>query len=167
MTDIYISLGSNLGDRKENLRAAIDELENMGFELTASSIYRTAGWGDGSLMEFYNQVVYLKSNIEPYSLLKKLKEIEKKLGRGPSPKTEQEGRRVYQDRIIDLDILYMDNEVIDSEDLSIPHPQIPLRRFVLEPLSEIAPNLIDPRQGIRVNQLLKKCPDDNLVVKLT
>lgn len=161
--DIYLSLGSNLEDRTANLERALEELEISGGKvLQRSSIYRTAAWGNDRLQEFLNMVVRLQHESSPHELLKVIKDIENKMGRKALnvPSTQ---KRIYQDRIIDIDILYYDQEVIDSEELIIPHPHLHLRCFVLEPLREITPHYLHPLLKKSTLELCDSCPDPNKV----
>jgi 2-amino-4-hydroxy-6-hydroxymethyldihydropteridine diphosphokinase len=133
---IYLSTGSNLGDRALNLRNAIASLIPEVHPLSQSSIYETEPWGYSDQPVFLNQVIKGSTILEPMELLKFLKEIEAFMGR-------QETFR-FGPRIIDLDILFYDDLILDTPKLTIPHPRIAERAFVLIPLAEIAPDLIHP-----------------------
>jgi 2-amino-4-hydroxy-6-hydroxymethyldihydropteridine diphosphokinase len=139
---IMIGLGSNLGDCRQNLNNAINRMTGI-FAVTVnqSSVYRSEPVELTEQPWFFNQVIAFKLNlaIGPTALLQKLKAIESDLGRTP-------GLR-YGPRIIDLDLLFYQNWVYESEGLSIPHPKVEQRSFVLQPLLEIAPDLINPRTG--------------------
>lgn len=132
----YIGLGSNIGDRFENLTSALRELSEFSTILTKSQIYETEPVGYKEQQDFLNMVVKISTNLSPIDLIIRLEEIEHKMGRikeivdGP--------------RNIDLDILFFGNEVINSQSLKIPHPRLQNRKFVLQPLSEIAGELIHP-----------------------
>jgi len=127
---IYLGLGSNLGDRKSNILQAIDKMKNIGIEiLQCSSIIETDPVGGPKQEKFLNAVVKAKTELSPQILLGRLKEIEKKLGR---IKTELNGPRT-----IDIDILLYDNLHVSSDELTIPHPRMFERDFVMEPLREI------------------------------
>lgn len=146
MHRIYLSLGSNLGKRQENIESAINHLkkENI-FIDKVSSFYETEPIGYKKQNNFYNVVVRGKTEFKPEELLEKIKEIEKKLGR-------QKTRR-FGPRKIDIDILLYDNIKLSSKNLTIPHPEMKNRRFVLEPLQEIASRLkID---GKNIKDILK------------
>lgn len=132
----YIALGTNLGNRQKNLKEAIVELNKFGKIIQKSHIYETEPIGYKDQGSFLNMVVKFKTGISPFSLLKKLKKIEKKFGR---EKTIRNGPR-----IIDLDILFYSTKIIKTNVLEIPHPRLHQRDFVLIPLSEIAPNKIHP-----------------------
>lgn len=136
MTTIYLSLGSNIGNRKQNLEKAITELEkNNVKEIKISSLYETEPVGPKQ-RNFYNLVGKFKTNLKPKELLKVLKQIEEKLGR---IKTYRWGPRV-----IDIDILFYGKQIIKSKKLIIPHKEIVNRAFVLIPMNEIAPGFIHP-----------------------
>lgn len=132
----YIGLGSNIGDRFENLTSALRELSEFSTILTKSQIYETEPVGYKDQQDFLNMVVKISTNLSPIDLIIRLEEIEHKMGRikeiidGP--------------RNIDLDILFFGNEIINSQSLKIPHPRLQNRKFVLQPLSEIAGELIHP-----------------------
>ena len=149
---VFISLGTNLGDRIENLKKAIHSIDvQLGEIIKASSIYETTPWGKSNQPDFLNQVVLIQSDKSPSDCLDILSTIEQQLGR----KREEK----WGARIIDLDLLYVDNEVNQTEKLTLPHPGIPLRRFVLVPLVEIAPEFIHPQLKKNQQQLLTECQD--------
>lgn len=132
---IYVALGANIGDRAGQLSAAIDEMERVGLHVTKqSSVYETAPVGYTEQPSFYNMVVEVKSRQSAEELLKTLQQIEQRLGR----------ERLFKNgpRTIDLDILFYNGEDIQSEHLTVPHPRMQERAFVLAPLAEIAPELI-------------------------
>ena len=143
---IYLSLGSNLGDRAENLRAAVEALAPEIRVIKKSSIYETPPWGVREQPPFLNQVLLTESNLPPRALLRFLKEREKILGRVPSFR--------YGPRLIDIDILFYDDLLLESPTLTLPHPRIPERAFVLVPLVELAPNLRHPALGKTMQELL-------------
>ena len=131
----YLGLGSNLGNKLENLKSAIKVLCNSDCKkLMESSIYVSRPWGFKSSDLFLNMVIAIETDLSPQDLLKKCKQIEKKIGRKPKKKIK------YESRIIDLDILYYDDLKINIENLQIPHPRIKKRLFVLKPLLEIINN---------------------------
>ena len=136
MTIIYLSLGSNIGNRKKNLEKAVTELGKNNIEnIKISSLYETEPVGPKQ-RNFYNIAGKFKTNLNPQELLKVLKQTEEKLGR---TKTYRWGPRV-----IDIDILFYGKKAIKSKNLIIPHKEIPNRAFVLVPMNEIAPNFIHP-----------------------
>lgn len=159
MKGIYLILGSNLGDKLAMLAEAKSMIvQQAGQILLTSSIYKTAAWGVEDQPEFYNQVLEIDTPLAPEDLLKTLLGIEITLGRIRSQK--------WQERIIDIDILYYSNIVFNSSDLIIPHPFIKTRRFVLEPMAEIAPAFIHPVYGITQADLLEACSDTLIVESL-
>ncbi len=137
---IYIGLGSNLGDRLENLQAAIAALESEVHPIECSSVYETPPWGYLDQPNFLNQVVMAETELSPEDLLSHLKGIEADLGR---QETFQFGPRK-----IDLDIIFFDDKVIESHPITIPHPRMESRGFVLLPLADLAPNLEHPVLGV-------------------
>jgi 2-amino-4-hydroxy-6-hydroxymethyldihydropteridine diphosphokinase len=147
---IYLSTGSNLGDRALNLRNAIASLIPEVQTLTQSSIYETEPWGYSDQPTFLNQVIKASTILEPIELLNFLKEIERLMGR-------QETFR-FGPRKIDLDILFYDDLILDTPKLIVPHPHIAERAFVLIPLAEIAPDLIHPIYKKTIQEL-KACVD--------
>ena len=147
MTDpIYIALGTNIGDRQENLQTAKESLTPEVTVLAKSDIYVTPPWGYADQPDFLNQVIKVSTQLEPASLLRHLKDIEKRMGRlklihnGP--------------RLIDLDILFYGDRVVNEGDLQIPHPRMVGRAFMLVPLDEIAPDFVHPILNVRVRDML-------------
>lgn len=145
---VYLALGTNLGNRLANLRAAIKSLAPEIIVLSESKIYETPPWGVENQPDFLNMAVKCETALEPESLLKRLKQIEVQVGR---EKTFHWGPRV-----IDLDILFYDDLILESESLIIPHPHLHERAFVLVPLAEIAPGLIHPVLKKNIQELEKE-----------
>jgi 2-amino-4-hydroxy-6-hydroxymethyldihydropteridine diphosphokinase len=141
----YLGLGSNLGDRRDNLSAAVTGLPPAATVLRASSIYQTEPWGYLEQPAFLNQVLEVETRLSPVDLLTALKRLEASLGRQATFR--------YGPRLIDLDILLYDQLVLDQPDLVIPHPQLAQRAFVLVPLAELAPDLRHPRLGASMTEL--------------
>ena len=139
MAQVYIGLGSNLGDRAENLRQAESALSAVVSVRKRSTVHETAPQHVTDQPDFLNMVVSGDTPLTPEALLRRLKSIEQSLGRKPS--------RRFGPRLIDLDILYFDDQIIERPDLVIPHPRIAERVFVLQPLLEIAPEKRHPVTG--------------------
>jgi 2-amino-4-hydroxy-6-hydroxymethyldihydropteridine diphosphokinase len=158
MNETFILTGGNQGDRLAQLSTALKEIKTLGTVRAVSGIYETAAWGRTDQPDFLNQVIHLETQVKPQELMNALLQIEAKMGR---QRTEK-----YDPRTIDLDILYFNDEIIDEPGLMIPHPRLQLRRFVLEPLYEIAPNLLHPVFGKTTYQLLLDCPDPLPVKRL-
>ena len=155
---VFLLLGTNLGNTSMNLERARDHIRNIGDIITESSVYRTKAWGKTDQPDFYNQVLCLLTYEEPEELLQKVLSIELEIGR--------ERKEKWGPRIIDVDILFYEDRVIDLENLSVPHPGIPNRRFVLEPLAEVAPDFVHPQLKKNIRTLLMECPDALEVEKL-
>jgi 2-amino-4-hydroxy-6-hydroxymethyldihydropteridine diphosphokinase len=152
MNNVYLLIGGNLGEKLHNLLRCCDLIEELvGPIIKRSSVYETAAWGITEQPVFLNQVLFVSTTLSAYNLLKTILLIEEKMGR----------KRVIKmgPRIIDIDILFYNEETISSFDLQIPHPEIPNRRFVLEPLFEIASSLVHPVLRKNIAQLLADCPD--------
>jgi 2-amino-4-hydroxy-6-hydroxymethyldihydropteridine diphosphokinase len=148
----YLLLGTNLGDRAKHLEAARTGLSRTAGTVTElSSVYETAAWGITEQPVFWNQVVVLDTDLPPEALLAAVLAIEQSLGR------ERDQR--WGARTLDVDILYYNDQVIQSPSLSVPHPEIANRRFTLAPLAEIAPDLPHPVLRLTQRRLLDACPD--------
>jgi 2-amino-4-hydroxy-6-hydroxymethyldihydropteridine diphosphokinase len=159
MTLVYLALGSNVGNREENLRAAERRLRQLGVAVKhASSIYETAPVDYLDQAWFLNSVLEAETDLPPQELLRRMREIELAMG---SQKPFAKGPR-----LIDLDILLYGDETITTPDLQVPHPRMLERRFVLVPLAEIAPNYRHPSWQDTVADLLQKTPDRSEVRKL-
>jgi 2-amino-4-hydroxy-6-hydroxymethyldihydropteridine diphosphokinase len=157
MNNVFLLLGSNLGNRKLFLKKAIAHIEQyIAPAIKTSSVYETQSWGKTDAPDYLNQVIELNIDIPAQALLQKILAIEQLMGR----KREEK----WGSRIIDIDILFYNSDIINEPGLQIPHPELHKRRFTLEPLAEIAPDFIHP--VFRKNSLqLKKDLKDRLIVK--
>lgn len=159
MNLVYLSLGSNKGNRFLNLVKAILKINSMKNSevLRLSSFYETEPYGVRYQSSFINQVIEIRTQLNPFELHKNLLEIEKELGRT--------SKGDYQPREIDIDILFFNDEIIQTENLIIPHPDLHNRRFVLEPLNELNSDLIHPVFKKSVKELLSQLNDKLTVTK--
>lgn len=155
----FLCLGSNLGQKRSNLRKALALLKKSGIRLLRlSSLYQTEPVEIQDQPWFYNQVVEIEANFSPLELLKSIKKIEQRMGRkGSIPKAP---------RKIDIDILLAEEKVVKTKELVIPHPGLEKRNFVLIPLCEIAPELVHPVLKTKIEDLAKKSKDPSLVRRL-
>ena len=136
----YLGLGSNLGDRNENLRRACEEIEKLiGHIVRQSAFVETEPWGFESANSFLNAVVCVETSLTPRQLLSHTQQIERSLGKTAAHATERECAPLYHDRPVDIDILLYDRLTVDEPDLQIPHPLMHQRDFVMKPLLEILP----------------------------
>lgn len=160
MDTAYLLLGSNMGNRLANIKNAIQKISQVcGDIVQLSSIYDTAAWGYTEQGNFLNQVVVLDSNMHPTQLMLHLLEIEKEIGRVRDIK--------YGPRLIDIDILLFDNEIINNSILTLPHPELQKRKFALMPLVEVASELIHPIIKQTITELLLSCTDTCYVQKFS
>lgn len=159
LNSAYLLLGSNLGNKLQHIKKAIFLLQkNCGNILQQSSLYETAAWGHTQQPAFINQCILLKTKYSAEELIFKILSIELKMGR---VRTINMGPRV-----IDIDIILFNNEIIDTPNLQVPHPRMHLRKFVLTPLAEIAGDIQHPLEKKSITQLLKNCPDNLDVYKI-
>ena len=158
MNRVYIGIGSNLGDRKANALEAVDRVSKLpGTRVVrASSLYESEPLGDAKTW-FVNSVIEIETDSAPDELLRRLKAIEKAMGR-----KRVKGKR-WGSRVIDLDILLSNQDVVEKRSLKIPHPEMHKRRFVLLPLAELAPHVVHPQLGQSVSALLANVKDEKRV----
>lgn len=152
MATVYLGLGTNLGNKEANLRTAIYKLqERIGKQVSLSSFYETAPWGFESDHSFLNAAIGLETNLSPIEILHITQKIEKELGR-----TKKSVNGSYSDRLIDIDILLYDTLVLQTPELTIPHPLMTERDFVMKPLIEIAGNIIHPTRQKTLSELYQR-----------
>jgi 2-amino-4-hydroxy-6-hydroxymethyldihydropteridine diphosphokinase len=160
MSKVYLLLGGNLGDRFQNISDAIIAInKRIGKVILQSAIYETKAWGLSEQPDFLNLAIVVETDLPPLSILDISQEIESELGR-----TRQINQK-WGSRTMDIDLLFYDQEIIQTERLIIPHPLISLRKFVLRPLEEIVPNFVHPLLNQTIFDLNAQCKD-NLVVKV-
>jgi 2-amino-4-hydroxy-6-hydroxymethyldihydropteridine diphosphokinase len=160
MNKIFLIVGGNLGNRKKNLQTAATFIdEQIGTIIQSSKIYETEPWGLTDQPAFYNQVHLVKSRLDAQTIIDDLLKIEEKMGRVRTIKNAA--------RIIDIDILFFNEEIINEPNLVVPHREIPNRRFVLMPLNEIAPLMIHPVFKKNISELLSTCKDQLKVAPLS
>ena len=154
--NVFLGLGSNIGDRGRMLKEAVLLIESkVGELIQQSSVYETQAWGDRHLNDFYNQVIVLRTKLSPMAVLEQCLVIERLMGR-VSRNSEN-----YENRLIDIDLLFYDDFSCDEKQLVLPHPFISKRNFVLVPFSEIAAEFIHPKLGLSMRELL--CQSDDIV----
>ena len=159
MVNVFLLLGSNLGDRISFLNQAIALIgEEIATVSVTSSVYETASWGKTDLPDYLNQVIMINTNLSAPIILEKALNIEQVLGR----KREEK----WGSRTIDIDILFYGQHIIDEPDLKVPHPELYNRRFTLEPLAEIVPLMIHPVLNKNILQLKTELKDNLIVKKL-
>ncbi len=153
MNEVFLCLGGNIGNREVNLNTAILKISELCGKVTAtSSIYETEAWGSHSCLNYLNQVIKIHTHLSPQKLLKTLLNIESSLGR-------QRTKNQNADRTMDIDILFFNAEIIEIDNLQIPHPRLHLRNFVLKPLLEVCEVHIHPVFNKSILQLALQCPD--------
>ena len=157
---VFLSLGSNLGNRKQNILEAVKYLEiSLNQKITISPLYESEALGFESDLRFLNICARTITHLSPHELLKLIQEVEYDLGRIRTKNNE------YIDRSIDIDILFYDNVILNSKNLTIPHPELYHRKFVLIPLLDVAKNLIDPMSKKDIETILGECNDkSNLIL---
>jgi 2-amino-4-hydroxy-6-hydroxymethyldihydropteridine diphosphokinase len=159
MINVYLLLGSNLGDRKLFMDKAIQHIaEDIAPVIKISPVYETQSWGKSDAPDYLNQVILLQTDMPAQEILKKILNIELILGR----KREEK----WGSRTIDIDILFYGDNIINEDGLHVPHPELHKRRFTLEPLSDLAPDLIHPNYNKSILQLKNELQDSLIVKKL-
>lgn len=158
-SDIYLSLGSNMGNRFENLQTAVDFLfEKIGSVVKISPVYETPAMGfEGS--PFLNCALWLQAQMKPSVVLKTILEIEQRMGR------ERNGNKAYANRPIDIDIVFIDDLTINTETLSVPHPEMEKRKFVLQPIADLDPQLVHPVSQKSIVKILAENEDGTMPQK--
>lgn len=151
-------LGSNLEDPINQLGIATKHIAKLVQSFRASSLYRTAAWGNTNQNDFYNLALEIEFNLEPLELMEKLLDIEQSMGRQRLEK--------WEPRIIDIDIISIETNIIDIEKLKVPHPYLQDRMFVLVPIQELNPNWIHPISNKNISTLIKECADTLQVEKI-
>ncbi|MFZ2287791.1 MAG: 2-amino-4-hydroxy-6-hydroxymethyldihydropteridine diphosphokinase [Bacteroidales bacterium] len=155
---VIVGLGSNLGDRFAALARAMEHIgEEAGEVIASSSVWETEPWGFEADDKFLNMVVVIDTLKKPQQLMQLFRSMEGRMGRRHS------GGGKYESRIIDLDILLWEDRIISIPGLEVPHPRLADRRFVLEPLCEVAPEAVHPVTGLTVAEMLEMCPDKSEV----
>jgi len=159
MISVFLLLGSNLGNRRLFLQQAVEQIEKEVAPVrVASAVYETQAWGKTDMPDYLNQVLELQTSMPARAILDKVLSIETRMGR--------EREEKWGSRIIDIDILFYGDEVIDEPGLIIPHPQLHNRRFTLVPLAELAPNFVHPVMKRSIVELEKDLKDSLIVKKL-
>jgi 2-amino-4-hydroxy-6-hydroxymethyldihydropteridine diphosphokinase len=160
MHQVFLLLGSNLGDKRQYIEAALAEIEKVGKITSTSSLYETEAWGNTEQASFYNCTCGIETSLKAGDLLNTLLGIEKKLGR-------ERGPEQFLPRVIDIDILFFDTAIIQTETLIVPHPRLHLRNFTLAPMNEIAPELVHPVLKKTIHELYTDCKDPLKVKKIS
>lgn len=159
LNDVFLGLGSNIGELIPNLNRAYDQIiQKAGPVVKESALYKTDPWGRTDQDHFINQVILIRTPLSPWALIDVLKKIEISLN--------TEKREHWGPRTIDLDIIYYGQKIIFENDLIIPHPFMYFRNFVLVPLADIAPDMVHPLNGMRSEELLINCDDNSSVIRL-
>jgi 2-amino-4-hydroxy-6-hydroxymethyldihydropteridine diphosphokinase len=160
MNTVYLIIGGNIGKREEAILHALRKIDRQTGEIfIKSAIYETAPWGNEDQAKFLNCAIGIKTSKSPHEVLQSILDIEMQMGR-------IRGEEKWKERLIDIDILFYENKTVLDNELSIPHPFLHQRKFVLTPLNEIAPQFIHPAQNKTVQELLNACKDQLSVEKV-
>lgn len=161
MHQVFLSIGGNLGNKRANFDKVYTHIQNeLGCIVLRSSVYETPPWGFDSEDSFWNQVLCIETLLNPSEILEKIKKIDAAFGR----KRISEG---YSSREMDVDILYFEDKIIETENLTIPHPLLHKRLFVVVPLAEIAPDLVHPVLKLTSVEMLNNCEDKSEIKKVS
>ncbi len=159
MKKVFLSLGANLGNKSKNLTSAIELIGNeAGVVQKVSGVYNSEPWGFEAEHNFYNMVVEVQTELEPHDLLRSCQNVEKTIGRIKTHDTFG-----YTSRVIDIDIVFYEDQVVKEEHLIIPHYLMHERFFVLKPMNEIAPDFVHPVLNKTIAELIKECDDHSEV----
>ncbi len=160
MAKVYVALGSNIEPRVDFLKRGVAAIDKLGKVIKVSSLYESEPLGFEAEVNFLNAVLELETKLNPLELLIQLKNIEEACGRKVKSKNGE-----YESRELDLDIILYDKQIIISDELLIPHPHFTKRKFVLEPLNEIASGVVDPVSQLNIEVLLKNTQDKSVLLK--
>lgn len=149
--DYYLNIGSNIGDRRDNIYRAVVAMEAGTAGSVTSGIIESEPWGFESDNHFLNLGMWFSSDLEPHAMLKRIHDVERNLGSA----SHRDAAGNYVDRLVDIDIMAIDDLVIDTDTLQVPHPRLPLRDFFLRPMMELAPSWRHPLTGLTSAQMLK------------
>ena len=160
MEQVFLCLGGNVGDTRQYLEQAIGLIDSRIGRVTAkSAIYQSEPWGFKAEQMFLNQVIVVETALEPQIVLEHCLQIETELGR-------TRGGNGYEPRTIDIDIIFFGNQIIKQPNLTVPHPLMHRRNFVLQPLCDVTPDFVHPVLGLTVSQLADVCDDKSAVKRL-
>lgn len=155
---IILGLGSNMGDRFDHLQTAVNAISEFISILKISSIYETPPFDMEADINFYNLCLEGNTELSASDILSRCKELEKNAGR-----IEKRDPNTFESRPLDIDILYFNGEIINDQNLKIPHPEIHKRKFVLEPLNEISPEHFDPLRKFKIRELVTNLKDESII----